>query len=69
MMTQTYLMQVTLKDGTKHYIVRPGATIIGAIRKLNTFKPCWVEVDTGAILEHEPDWVVSLSELEERLTS
>lgn len=55
------------KGEPRFYIVKPGADCTDLSR--GTYEPCWVDATTGAIISGDPDWVVSIADIEERLSS
>jgi len=69
-MPADYLMQMTTATPaeTRHYVVRPGACRKDQRHKLGEYEPCWIEVGTGAIMSPNHDWVISIAELEERIS-
>jgi len=69
-----YLLQTTTGLVTQHYIVVPAASVKidpdnPRRAKLDNYELCWADHKTGAIISGEPDWVISMDQLEEKLSS
>lgn len=68
-----YLLQVTTHGVTHHYIVVPSAAVkLDPERhrpaQLDSYELCWADHLTGSIISAEPDWVISMDQLEEKLS-
>lgn len=62
-----FLLCVNDTDGKpQFYIVRPGADCTDMSK--GTYEPCWVDAKTGAIISGDPNWVVSIADIEERVS-